>query len=126
MEEQLNAPGILAGGLYGFSVHCIDPNQVFRKYSNNNLESGTDYTYIYVRIKNEYMKLKPEVLQRLDNNRGLGLVMFTLGCSHSAARDYVKDNHDNLTKAAMLNALRDEFGLTDAEILEDETTKVAS
>lgn len=70
------------------------------------------------------MKLKPEVLQRLDNNKGLGLIMLALGCSHSAARDYVKDNSDNLTKAAMLKALREEFGLTDEQILEEDTVKV--
>lgn len=69
------------------------------------------------------MKLKPEVLQRLDNNRGLGLIMMTLDCSHSAARDYVKNNSDNLTKAAMLKALREEFRLTDEEILEESDVK---
>lgn len=66
------------------------------------------------------MKLKKDVLQRLNGNKGLGLIMLALGCSHSAARDYVRDNSDNLTKAAMLKALREEFGLLDAEILEEE------
>lgn len=79
-----------------------------------------------VRIKNEYMKIKQEVLNRLNNNKGLALIMTTLDCSHSAAREYVKNNSDNLTKAAMLHALREEFGLTDAEILEDETAKIPS
>lgn len=69
------------------------------------------------------MKLKKSVLKRLDNNKGLGLIMLALDCSHSAARDYVKYNSDNLTKAAMLKALREEFGLTDAEILEDSEVK---
>lgn len=66
------------------------------------------------------MKLKKEVLKRLDNNKGLGLIMTSLGCSHSAARDYVKYNSDNLTKAAMLKTIREEFGLLDSEILEEE------
>lgn len=66
------------------------------------------------------MKLKKEVLKRLDNNKGLGLIMVALGCSHSAARDYVKYNSDNLTKAAMLKTIREEFGLVDSEILEEE------
>jgi len=67
------------------------------------------------------MKIKKSVLKRLDNNRGLGLIMASIGCSHSAARDYIKYNSDNLTKAAMLKTIREEFGLTDEEILEQES-----
>ncbi|HTE31657.1 MAG TPA: hypothetical protein VK666_14850 [Chryseolinea sp.] len=67
------------------------------------------------------MKLKDDVLRKLDNNRGLGLIMYSLDCSHSAAREYVKHNSDNLTKAAMLKAIREEFGIeSDAEILEEQ------
>lgn len=66
------------------------------------------------------MKLKKSVLKKLDNNRGLALIMIGCGCSHSAARDYIKQNSDNLTKAAMLRVIREEFGLTDAEILEED------
>jgi hypothetical protein len=69
------------------------------------------------------MKIKVSVLQKLDNNRGLALIMLALDCSHSAARDYVKNNSDNLTKAAMLKVLREEFGLSDEEILEEDTVK---
>lgn len=66
------------------------------------------------------MKLKKSVLKKLDSIRGLALIMLTLNCSHSAARDYVKYNSDNLTKAAMLKTIREEFGLEDSEILEEE------
>lgn len=66
------------------------------------------------------MKLKKEVLQKLDNNRGYALIMLAIDCSHTAARDYVKKNDDNLTKAAMLKTIREEFGLEDHEILEEE------
>lgn len=65
------------------------------------------------------MKLKKSVLRKLDNNRGLALIMLGCDCSHSAARDYVKNNSDNLTKASMLKVIREEFGLTDDEILEE-------
>lgn len=65
------------------------------------------------------MKIKESVRQMLDNNRGHGLVMRSLDCSYSTARDYVKANNDNLTKAAMLKAIREEFSLTDEEILEE-------
>lgn len=67
------------------------------------------------------MKIKKSVLKKLDNNRGIALVMRALDCSFSAARDYVKRGKDDLTKAAMLKAIREEFGLTDVEILEEET-----
>lgn len=70
------------------------------------------------------MKLKKSVLKKLDSIRGLALIMLTLNCSHSAARDYVKNNSDNLTKAAMLKTIREEFGLVDSEILEEEKVSV--
>lgn len=67
------------------------------------------------------MKIKQEVLKRLDSHKGLGLIMITLDCSHSAAREYVKNNSDNLTKAAMVRAIREEYGITDEDILEEES-----
>lgn len=67
------------------------------------------------------MKLKDSVLNKLDTNKGLGLIMRTLDCSHSTARSYVKSNDDTLTKAAMLKAIREEYGLTDEEILEEDS-----
>lgn len=70
------------------------------------------------------MKLKKSVLNKLNNRRGLALIMLSLDCSHSAARDYVRDNSDNLTKAAMLKTIREEFGLEDSEILEGLKEKV--
>ncbi len=64
------------------------------------------------------MKIKESVRQRLDNNRGYGLIMYTLGCGASAARDYVKRNKLELTTHAVLEAIQKEFGLTRDEILE--------
>ena len=69
------------------------------------------------------MKLKETVCQKLDNNRGIALIMLALDCSPSSARDYVKNNSDNLTKAAMLKVIREEFGLSDEEILEELATQ---
>lgn len=66
------------------------------------------------------MKIKKEVLQKLDNTRGYAIIMLALDCSHTAARRYIKENDDNLTKAAMLKAIREEFGLDDSQILEEE------
>lgn len=70
------------------------------------------------------MKIKNEVLQRLDNTRGYAIIMLALDCSHTAARRYIKDNDDNLTKAAMLKAIREEFGLDDSQILEETVESV--
>lgn len=67
------------------------------------------------------MKLKETYRQRLNCNRGIALVMLALDCSPSAARDYIKNNSDNLTKAAMLKTLREEWNTTDEDILEEET-----
>lgn len=65
------------------------------------------------------MKLKQKVLNVLRTNKGLALIMTTLDCSHSTARNLVKGNHDDLTKAAMLKAIREEYNLTDDKILEE-------
>ena len=51
-------------------------------------------------------------------NKVLNLLAIALNVSESTARRYVNDNDDNLTKAAALNVIRQETGLTDEEILE--------
>lgn len=66
------------------------------------------------------MKIRKAVLGKLDNNKGYALIMIALDCSFSSARDYIKKNKDDLTKAAVLKAIREEFGLTDKEILEED------
>jgi hypothetical protein len=66
------------------------------------------------------MKIRKRVLQKLANNRGYAIIMLALNCSHSSARDYIKNNKDDLTKAAALKAIREELGLTDEQILEPE------
>lgn len=71
------------------------------------------------------MKLKQSVLDKLGTNKGLALIMTTLDCSHSTARTLVKTNNDDLTKAAMLKAIREEYGLADEGILEEEEAEPA-
>ena len=41
-----------------------------------------------------------------------------LGCSEGSINRYLRENDDNLTKAAALEVIRKETGLTDDEILE--------
>jgi hypothetical protein len=43
------------------------------------------------------------------------------GASIDAVYRWIRDNDDNLTKAAVLKVIREETGLTDSEILEEET-----
>lgn len=69
------------------------------------------------------MKIKQEVLMRLDNNAGYGLVMRTLDVAATTARDYVKNGSENLTKIAMVKAIEKEFGLTEDDILEPSEVK---
>jgi len=44
-----------------------------------------------------------------------------LGVSIQTLYRYINDNDDNLTKAAALKFIREETGLVDSEILENET-----
>ena len=41
-----------------------------------------------------------------------------LNCSEGTINRYIRENDDNLTKAAVLEVIRNETGLTDEEILE--------
>jgi hypothetical protein len=45
-----------------------------------------------------------------------------LNCSEGSINRYIRENDDNLTKAAALEVIREETGLTDAEILERRRT----
>lgn len=78
------------------------------------------YIIFVFEFKNEFMKIKHSIIQLLDNNQGYAFIMLSMNVSHSTARDWVKTNSDNLTKAAMLKAIRQRFGLADDEILEED------
>lgn len=70
------------------------------------------------------MKIKESVRQQLDCNRGYAIIMLALDCSFSSARDYVKNNKDDLTKAAALKGIREFTGMKDKDILEEESMVV--
>lgn len=63
------------------------------------------------------MKLRPEVIKKLDCNKGYATIMLALDCSHSSARDYVKKNSDELTKAACLIAIANFTGTAQDRLL---------
>lgn len=68
------------------------------------------------------MKVRKSVLNKLNTNRGHGLIMLTLGCALNTAKNMVKTNQvdGDLTKTSMVKAIEQEYGLTQEEILFDE------
>ena len=70
------------------------------------------------------MKLTNIALQAiLDHSPGIKLKLaLALGCSEGTINRYIRENDDNLTKAAALEVIRRETGLTDEKILEKEKT----
>ena len=46
-----------------------------------------------------------------------------LNCSEASINRYIRDNDDNLTKAAALEIIRKESGLSEEEILESESAQ---
>lgn len=57
---------------------------------------------------------KPEVRLQL---------ALVIGCTDQTIMKYIKENDDNLTKAAVLVAIKRETGLSDKQILEPETVQ---
>lgn len=67
------------------------------------------------------MKLNVTALSILRGNKDIWTgVMEALGVKRDTMYKYVRDNSEELTKAAALQVLRRETGLTDADFLEDE------
>lgn len=54
------------------------------------------------------------------------LLALALNCSEQSINKYIRDEDDNLTKAAALEVIRKETGLTDEEILEQERVDSAT
>jgi hypothetical protein len=49
------------------------------------------------------------------------LLALALDCSEQSINRYIRENDDNLTKAAALQVIRGKTGMSDEEILEKET-----
>jgi hypothetical protein len=65
------------------------------------------------------MKLSELALQKIADSRSLPKkLQDALGVSRVTMWKYLKDNSDELTKAAALKVIREETGLTDDQILE--------
>ena len=67
------------------------------------------------------MRLKQEVLQKINKPRPRALLGLALGVTEQAIIRYIKKNSPRLTNADALKVIREETNLLDAEILEEET-----
>ena len=68
------------------------------------------------------MRLSTAGISILRGNKAIWeAVRDALGVSDNTMYRYVQRNLEELTKAAALKVLREETGLTDSELLEDET-----
>jgi predicted DNA-binding transcriptional regulator AlpA len=73
------------------------------------------------------MKLSQLAIQKILDSKSLPKkIQEALGVSRVTIWRYIKDNDDELTKAAALKVIREETGLTDDEILEVEAMSPAS
>lgn len=64
------------------------------------------------------MSLTKKTLEAIDNVPTRMRIALALDCSEMTIKRYIKNNDDDLTKAAALEVIRKETGFTDAEILE--------
>lgn len=65
------------------------------------------------------MRLTKKALEAINNKRIRPHIMLALKCSEATLYRYLSNNDDNLTKAAALEVIERETGLTREEILED-------
>lgn len=73
------------------------------------------------------MKLNITALSILRGNKDIWLaVMASLGVKRDTMYKYVRENSEELTKAAALQVLKRETGLTDSELLEEEKAEAAA
>lgn len=69
------------------------------------------------------MRLSQKALEAIKKPEVRIQLALVLGCTDQTIIKYIRDNDDNLTKAAVLVAIKKQTGLTDAELLEVEKTK---
>lgn len=73
------------------------------------------------------MKLSQLALLKVKSNKRLrNRIAFELDKTSMTIFRWIKENDANLTRADVLQMIREETGLKDAEILEDVTKKIAA
>jgi hypothetical protein len=66
------------------------------------------------------MVLSQKALKAINNPGTRRRLMDALNCTEFTIARYIQKNSDNLTKAAALQVIREDTGLSDSEILQDE------
>lgn len=73
------------------------------------------------------MKLSTTAINRIRDSRTLPKkIADVLGVSRTTAWRYIKDNDDELTKAAVTKVIKEETGFSDDEILEECIEKLSA
>lgn len=72
------------------------------------------------------MYLKAKILKMINTPRIRIRLALALDCTDQTIIRYIKDNDDNLTKAAALQVLREELKLEDSKLLDDQPTAKAA
>lgn len=71
------------------------------------------------------MQLTQIALNKIKHPHVRARLVIALGVTDQSIMNYIKDNRDELTKAAALKVIREETGLTDKQILEETPARVA-
>jgi hypothetical protein len=93
------------------------------------LECSISVLYLIYQINHEYtMKLSNIALERISDRKVLLQIALSLDFSEQWMRRVIENNKDNgpLTTALALRVIRDETGLTDEQILEEEKSEPAT
>lgn len=88
------------------------------------METNIMLAYIYTIKFNNKMKLRNKALKMIDVPKIRIRIALLLDCTEQTIIRYIEHNNDNLTKASVLALIKRETGLTDQEILEEETETV--
>lgn len=67
----------------------------------------------------QMLKLTKAALEGINSTECRAKLMIALSCSEQSIYRYIRENSDDLTKAAALRVIREETGLQDEDILEE-------
>ena len=88
------------------------------------LHSILAMSYLTIKYNYQNMKLTETARQKINVPRIRMLLALELNVSDQTMVRYIKDNNDELTKAAALKVIRKETGLKDKEILIEEIESI--
>lgn len=93
------------------------------EFGTRNLENGINILYfsIVLQLRNEYMKLRQEILDKIDNPQTRTAIASELLCGEQNIAVHLRRNADNgrMTKMDALQAISKVAGISVGEILEE-------